>query len=132
MRFCPWRSAVRTALANGEWPLLNPFMLCGDILAAAAQPAPYDPFNLIGMVIPMPPSLTFAAAMTFFLAGFGAFAFARALGCGELAALVAALMLALEAAGGLLLLGRFFERRRQRLLRPVVIFLFSRIRMQAR
>jgi Predicted membrane protein len=86
----PWRSAVRTAIAHGEWPLLNPFMLCGDILAAAAQPAPYDPFNLIGMVIPLPPSLTFAAAMTFFLAGFGAFVFARALGCSELAALVAA------------------------------------------
>lgn len=86
----PWRSAVRTAIAHGEWPLLNPFMLCGDILAAAAQPAPYDPFNLIGMVIPLPPSLTFAAAMTFFLAGFGAFVFSRALGCGELAALVAA------------------------------------------
>ena len=86
----PWRSAVRTAIANGQWPLLNPFMLCGDILAAAAQPAPYDPFNLIGMLIPLPPSLTFAAAMTFFLAGFGAFVFARALGCGELAALVAA------------------------------------------
>lgn len=86
----PWRSAVRTAIAHGEWPLLNPFMLCGDILAAAAQPAPYDPLNLIGMIIPLPPSLTFAAAMTFFIAGFGAFVFARALGCGELAALVAA------------------------------------------
>jgi len=86
----PWRSAVRTAFANGEWPLLNPFMLCGDILAAAAQPAPYDPFNLIGMLIPLPPSLTFAAAMTFFLAGFGAFVFMRSLGCGELASLVTA------------------------------------------
>lgn len=86
----PWRSAVRTAISHGQWPLLNPFMLCGDILAAAAQPAPYDPFNLIGMVIPLAPSLTFAAAMTFFLAGFGAFVFVRALGCGELAALVAA------------------------------------------
>jgi hypothetical protein len=86
----PWRSAVRTAFANGEWPLLNPFMLCGDILAAAAQPAPYDPFNLLGMLIPLPPSLTFAAAMTFFLAGFGAFVFMRSLGCGELAALVTA------------------------------------------
>ena len=50
----PWRSAVRTAIAHGEWPLLNPFMLCGDILAAAAQPAPYDPFNLIGSGITMP------------------------------------------------------------------------------
>ncbi|HXH42093.1 MAG TPA: hypothetical protein VNN08_25945, partial [Thermoanaerobaculia bacterium] len=86
----PWRSAVRTAIGHGQWPLLNPFMLCGDILAAAAQPAPYDPFNLMAMVIPLAPSLTFAAAMTFFLAGFGAFVFMRALGCGELAALVAA------------------------------------------
>ena len=86
----PWRSAVRTAFAHGEWPLLNPFMLCGDILAAAAQPAPYDPFNLLGMLIPLPPSLTFAAAMTFFLAGFGAFVFLRSLGCGELASLVTA------------------------------------------
>jgi hypothetical protein len=86
----PWRSAVRTAIFSGQWPLLNPYMLCGDILAAAAQPAPYDPFNLIGMVIPLPPSLTFAAAITFFLAGFGAFVFLRALGCGELAALIAA------------------------------------------
>jgi hypothetical protein len=86
----PWRSAVRTAFANGQWPLLNPFMLCGDILAAAAQPAPYDPFNLLGMLIPLPPSLTFAAAMTFFLAGFGAFVFLRSLGCGELASLVTA------------------------------------------
>jgi hypothetical protein len=86
----PWRSAVRTAFANGQWPLLNPFMLCGDILAAAAQPAPYDPFNLLGMLIPLPPSLTFAAAMTFFLAGFGAFVFLRSIGCGELASLVTA------------------------------------------
>src|SRR4051794_1719954 len=86
----PWRSAVRTAIAHGQWPLLNPFMLCGDILAAAAQPAPYDPFNLIGMLIPLAPSLTFAAAMTFFLAGFGAFVFLRSLGTSELAALVAA------------------------------------------
>ncbi|MEA2326241.1 MAG: hypothetical protein QOE68_1200 [Thermoanaerobaculia bacterium] len=86
----PWRSAVRMAFANGQWPLLNPFMLCGDILAAAAQPAPYDPFNLLGMLIPLPPSLTFAAAMTFFLAGFGAFVFMRSLGCGELASLVTA------------------------------------------
>ncbi len=86
----PWRSAVRTAIEHGQWPLLNPFMLCGDILAAAAQPAPYDPFNLLGMLIPLPPSLTFAAAMTFFLAGFGAFVFLRSLGCGELASLVGA------------------------------------------
>ena len=86
----PWRKAVRHAFAAGHWPLLNPFMLCGDILAAAAQPAPYDPLNLLSMLIPLPPSITYAAAMTFFLAGFFTFAFARALGCSEGAALVAA------------------------------------------
>ena len=86
----PWRAAVRWAWTHGEWPLLNPFMLCGDILAAAAQPAPYDPFNLLALLIPLAPSLTFAAAMTFFLAGLSAFAFARALGCREIAALIAA------------------------------------------
>src|SRR5438067_2338751 len=32
----PWRYAVQWAWTHGEWPLLNPFMLCGDILAAAA------------------------------------------------------------------------------------------------
>ena len=75
---------------HGEWPLLNPFMLCGDILAAAAQPAPYDPFNLLAMLIPFAASLTFSAAMTFFLAGFSAFVFARALGCREIPAIIAA------------------------------------------
>lgn len=86
----PWRAAVRWAWSHGEWPLLNPFMLCGDILAAAAQSAPYDPFNFLSLLIPLAPSLTFAAAMTFFLAAFGAFAFARALGCREVAALIGA------------------------------------------
>lgn len=86
----PWRSAVRHALANGEWPLWNPFMLCGDILAAAAQAAPYDPFNVIGLLIPLSSSLTFGAAMTFFLAGFFTFAFAREHELSEVPALAAA------------------------------------------
>jgi hypothetical protein len=86
----PWRAAVRWAWTHGEWPLLNPFMLCGDILAAAAQPAPYDPFNLIALLIPLAPSLTFSAAMTFFLAGLSAFAFGRALGLREIPSLIAA------------------------------------------
>ena len=85
----PWRKAVRSAIAQGEWPLLNPFMLCGDILAQGAQAAPYDPVNLLSLLIPMAPSLTYSAAMTFFLAAFLTFAFARSLGLGELPSLVA-------------------------------------------
>jgi hypothetical protein len=86
----PWRKAVRWAIAQGEWPLWNPFMLCGDILAQAAQPAPYDPINLLSLLIPIGPSLTFNAAMTFFLAGFFTFAFARLRGLSDAASLVAA------------------------------------------
>jgi hypothetical protein len=35
----PWRKAVQFALRHGQWPLWNPFMLSGDVLAASAQPA---------------------------------------------------------------------------------------------
>jgi len=86
----PWQQAVRHALAQGEWPLWNPFILNGDILAAAAQPAVYDPIQLLGLILPLPDALTFGATMTFFIAAFFTFAFARALGLKEIAALVAA------------------------------------------
>lgn len=86
----PWRAAVRHALSHGQWPLLNPFILGGDPLAASAQPAPYDPVNLVSLLIPLGPSLTCSTAMTFFLAALFTFAFARALGCSEASSLVAA------------------------------------------
>ncbi len=86
----PWHQAVRSALARGEWPLWNPHVLCGDILAAAAQPAVYDPIQLAGLILPLPDAFSFGVTMTFFLAAFFTFAFARALGLGEIASLVAA------------------------------------------
>ncbi|HYC89560.1 MAG TPA: YfhO family protein [Thermoanaerobaculia bacterium] len=86
----PWQKAVRWAWSQGEWPLWNPFILNGDILAAAAQPAVYDPLQLLGFLLPLPDALTFGASMTFFIAAFFTFAFARATGLKEIAALVAA------------------------------------------
>ncbi len=86
----PWRKAVQYSLAHGEWPLWNPFILSGAQLAAAAQPAAYSPFTLIACLLPVAQSLTFSAALTFFLAGLGAFLFARELGCRESVALCAA------------------------------------------
>ncbi|HEX7153140.1 MAG TPA: YfhO family protein [Thermoanaerobaculia bacterium] len=86
----PWRQAVRAAYAQGEWPLWNPYLLGGSILAANAQSAPYDPFNLLALLLPMATSLTYAACMTFFLAGFFTYAFARSHGLRELPSLVAA------------------------------------------
>src|SRR5215212_5704394 len=86
----PWRKAVQWSLQHGEWPILNRFQMCGDILAAAAQPAAYSPFTLVACLLPAAQSLTFSAAIAFFLAGLGAFLFARELGCREGAALIAA------------------------------------------
>jgi len=86
----PWQKAVRYSLANGEWPLWNPFILCGDVLAAAAQPAVYDPWQWLAMLLPLDQAFTFGLALTFFFSGFFTFAFARALGVREIGALVAA------------------------------------------
>jgi membrane protein YfhO len=86
----PWRQAVRWSIAHGQWPLWNPFILSGDILAAAAQPAVYSPFTLIACLLPTAQSMTFTAAIVFFLAGLGAFLFLRELGCCEIVAVAAA------------------------------------------
>lgn len=85
----PWRKAVRHAYSLREWPLWNPFAFAGDILAASAQPAPYHPVNLISYLLPFDVSLTFIAAITFFIAGVSAFLLARELGCSDLPSLVA-------------------------------------------
>lgn len=90
LQMIPWQSAVRHSLLRGEWPLWNPYMLCGSILAANMQSTVYDPLHLLALVLSHPQALTFNAAMTLFLAGFFAFAFARALGLSELAALFGA------------------------------------------
>jgi Bacterial membrane protein YfhO len=86
----PWQRAVRYSLSHGQWPLWNPFILGGDILAAAAQPAVYDPFQWIGMLIPLVDAFSFGVTLTFFLAGFFTWAFARALGVSDLATFTAA------------------------------------------
>lgn len=87
----PYHEAVRHALRAGSWPLWNPFVLCGSVLAAAGQPAAYHPLHLLGLLLPLGPSLTFRAAVLFFLAALGAFLLARELRCRESTALVAAL-----------------------------------------
>lgn len=86
----PWRSAVRFALAHGQWPLWNPFMFTGDILAAAAQPAPYYPFNLLGLLLPLADSLTYLAATTYLVAALAALLFLLSIGCSEEAACLGA------------------------------------------
>lgn len=86
----PWRYVVRESLRRGEWPLWNPYILNGDILAAAAQPAVYHPLTLLACLLPAPLSFTFSVAMVFLIAAIGAFLFARELGCRDSTAAIAA------------------------------------------
>jgi hypothetical protein len=90
LQMVPWRAAVRRSLAQGEWPLWNRFILAGDILAPAAQPAPYNPFTLLACLLPPALSMTFTAAIAHLVAALGAFVLARSLGLRDAAALVAA------------------------------------------
>lgn len=84
----PARKATRYAIKNGQWPLLNPFILSGDILAAAAQPAAFHPVNLLSYLLPLGPSLTFVAAATLLLTILCAFFFLREIGCREVTAVL--------------------------------------------
>jgi hypothetical protein len=86
----PWKKAVRYELKNGRWPLWNRFMLSGDILAAAAVPAPYHPIHLVSYLLPLGPSLGFIAAAVLFLAALSGFLYLREVRCREEAALVGA------------------------------------------
>ncbi|HUP62896.1 MAG TPA: YfhO family protein [Thermoanaerobaculia bacterium] len=83
----PWKYAVRAAYRSGEAPLWNPGIFAGDVLAAAAQPAAFDPLLLLSLLVPLPNSLTFLATMTFFIAGLGMFALLRDLRARSLASL---------------------------------------------
>jgi hypothetical protein len=77
----PWRKAVQYAISHRQWPLWNPFMLSGDVLAASAQPAAYSPFTLLACLLSIAQGLTFSAAMSFFIAALGVYLLARELGC---------------------------------------------------
>ena len=82
----PWRAAVRHAFWARELPLWNPYILSGDILAATAQPAVYSPFTWIAVLLPVAVSMTYTAAIQYFIAALGGFLFARELGCRDEAA----------------------------------------------
>jgi hypothetical protein len=88
--FIPWHHAVRYAVQHGEWPLWNPFILCGDPLAGSAQPAPYYPVNVLSLLLALPFALTFAASAHLFLAALAAFLYLRDLGCREIPAVLGA------------------------------------------
>jgi len=86
----PWQRQVRESFAHHRWPLWNPAMDSGEVLAAGMQAAPLNPVNLIAMLLPLELATTFTASMIFLLAALFTFAFAREIECSEGASLIAA------------------------------------------
>ena len=87
----PWRRAVQLSLQRGAWPLWNPYILAGHLLAGNGQTAVYSPFTLIACLSPAATSFTFTASIAFFIAGLSSFLFAREFGCSETASMIAAI-----------------------------------------
>jgi 2-polyprenyl-3-methyl-5-hydroxy-6-metoxy-1,4-benzoquinol methylase len=86
----PWRQAVRYAWSQGEWPLWNPFILCGDPLSGSAQPAPYYPINALSLLLPFALAFTFGATAQILASALAAFLYLRDLECREVAAFLGA------------------------------------------
>jgi hypothetical protein len=90
LQMVPWQRQVRESFAQHRWPLWNPAMDSGEVLAAGMQSAPLNPVNLLALLLPLDLATTFTASMVFFLAALFTFAFARELECSEGASLIAA------------------------------------------
>ena len=72
-QFLPWNDALRRSVHAGQWPLWNPFELCGTPLAGAAQSAPYHPVTLAGLLVPRADYPAYAASMMLLFAAISAF-----------------------------------------------------------
>jgi len=90
VQFLPWNAALRWSIAHRQWPLLNPSELSGNVLAAAAQSAPFHPVTLLGLLLPAPDAPGFMAAMTYFLTALGMFLLLRNLELRSLSSLFGA------------------------------------------
>ncbi|MFN2442996.1 MAG: YfhO family protein [Thermoanaerobaculia bacterium] len=84
----PWKRVVREAWLSLHWPLWNPYLFAGDLLAGSAQAAPYDPLFLISLAAPLAESLTFLAAISLMIGGLWMYCWLREIGCGDLPALL--------------------------------------------
>lgn len=90
IQMVPWRRAVREAFESARLPLWNPYILSGDILLAAFQPAAFHPNTWLGLLLRLPTAWTFACAFTFFSAALASFLFLRDIGLRDGSALFGA------------------------------------------
>jgi hypothetical protein len=85
----PYAAFIQRELRANRLPLWNPYILTGVPVVEAMSPALVHPFTLPLLVLPFERVLSVLAVARLAGAGFGAFLFARVLGCGVAGAALA-------------------------------------------
>jgi hypothetical protein len=77
--FYPYVQLWRTGVLSGEFTLWNPFIMCGEPLFAALQPAQVYPFSIIYPLLPLDDAFNATIVIHFFLTGIFIFLFVKEL-----------------------------------------------------
>ncbi len=94
-QFLPWALKTRESWRTGEIPLRDFWNGCGSPLAAGPA-APFSPFALLDVLLPLPRAFGVAAALKAFAALAGAWLWLRELRASKIAALFGAVSFALS------------------------------------
>ena len=94
LQFVPWQRMAAALWRAGHLPLWNPLVGCGAPLAANYQAAAFYPLNVLYLFLPAEIALTWTTAFHLALAGWGMYAWGRALGLGRFPAYIGALAFA--------------------------------------
>jgi len=75
-----WKTLLRRCLADGEWPLWNPYAFCGHPLYATGQASTFYPLNIIFVLAPLPQAYVIYTVLHLWLAGMFQYLFLRRIG----------------------------------------------------
>lgn len=88
--FLPWMQIARDELFHGNLPLWNRFSFAGYPFLANGESAPFSPFFLLTLFVPLPKQIVAMAGLKLFVGFLFAFLSARRLGASTAAAVFAA------------------------------------------
>ncbi len=72
-----WKTLQRRCIAEGEWPLWDPYSFCGHPLYTTGQASTFYPLNLIFLLVPLPQAYVVYTALHLWLAGVFQYLFLR-------------------------------------------------------
>jgi hypothetical protein len=88
----PWMDTVRRELFAGRAPLWNPYSYSGSPLLGSGQSAPFSPFFLATLFVPLPAQLVAIGGLKVFVALLFGYLFLRREGVGAAAAIVGSML----------------------------------------